>query len=241
MRACTLCTVAQTHKRTNAPHCTLHTAHCTLYTKTHGSPNHSTPTTIKQGRRGGRSGVRRCIRIDVLSSLPSVFPFSPQSSSRYSQEHKKTAPFFEKKRKLERKRKQKKRKNAKSQFWLRITRKVDATGPDFGCKFRLRRSPGASESVFGPRTVQFLTIVYVFSYFFCVAYLWRSLNTARFSDDSHFFVVTLSGGFCKNAFFHFFDEKCALRTYSVSMAFGDFRTQNYFFQLFFSDALWRLL
>ena len=37
-----------------------------------------------------------------------------------------------------------KRKNAKSQFWLRITRKVDATGLDFGCKFRLRRSPGAS-------------------------------------------------------------------------------------------------
>merc|ERR1712093_739473 len=57
----------------------------------------TTTTTIKQGRRGGRSGVRRCIRIDVLSSLPSVFPFSPQSSSRYSQEHKKTAPFFQKK------------------------------------------------------------------------------------------------------------------------------------------------
>ena len=70
-------------------------------------------------------------------------------------------------------------------------------------------------------------------HFFCVGYLWRSLNTARFSDDSHFFVVTLSGGFCKNAFFHFFDEKCALRTYSVSMAFGDFRTQNYALPLFF--------
>ena len=115
---------------------------------------------------------------------------------------------------------------------MRITRKVDATGPDFGCKFRLRRSPGASKSVFGPVTAPFLSIFYFFS-FFCVAYLWRSLNTARFSDDSHFFVVTLSGGFCKNAFFHFFDEKCALRTYSVSMAFGDFRTQNYFFPLFF--------
>ena len=121
---------------------------------------------IKQGRRGGRSGVRRCIRIDVLSSLPSVFPFSPQSSSRYAQEHKKTAPFFQKKRKLERKRKQKKRKNAKSQFWLRITRKVDATGRDFGCKFRLRRSPGASERVFGPITAPFLTIFDFFSFFF---------------------------------------------------------------------------
>ena len=61
---------------------------------------------------------------------------------------------------------------------------------------------------------------------FCVAYLWRSLNTARFSDDPHFFAATLSGGFCKNALFHSFDETCALRTYSVSMAFGDFRTQN---------------
>merc|ERR1712093_254350 len=66
---------------------------------------------------------------------------------------KKLRHFFQKKRKLERKRKQKKRKNAKSQFWLRIPRKVDATGPDFGCKFRLRRSPGASESVFGAETV----------------------------------------------------------------------------------------
>ena len=103
----------------------------------------------------------------MLSSLPSVFPFSPQSSSRYSQEHKKTAPFFQKKRKLERKRKQKKRKNAKSQFWLRITRKVDATGRDFGCKFRLRRSPGASESGFGPRTAPFLMIFCFFSFFLC--------------------------------------------------------------------------
>ena len=96
----------------------------------------------------------------MLSSLPSVFPFSPQSSSRYSQEHKKTAPFFQKKRKFEKKRKPKKRKNAKSQFWLRITRKVDATGRDFGCKFRLRRSPGASESVFGPETVPFLAFLF---------------------------------------------------------------------------------
>ena len=49
------------------------------------------------------------------------------------------------------------KKNAKSQFWLRITRKVDATGPDFGCKFRLRRSPGASESVFGAETMSFFS------------------------------------------------------------------------------------
>ena len=101
----------------------------------------------------------------MLSSLPSVFPFSPQSSSRYSQEHKKTVPFFQKKRKLERKRKQKKRKNAKSQFWLRITRKVDATGRDFGCKFRLRRSPGASESAFRPILARFLANFHFFSYF----------------------------------------------------------------------------
>ncbi len=136
---------------------------------------------------------------------------------------KKQRHFFKKK-KIGKK--NKKKKNAKSQFWLRITRKVDATGPDFGCKFRLRRSPGASESVFGPITAPCLTFFYFFFIFVCVAYLWRSLNTARFSDNSHFFVVTLSGGFCKNAFFHVFDEKCALRTYSVSMAFGDFRTQN---------------
>ena len=98
---------------------------------------------------------------------------------------KKAAPFFEKKRKLERKRKQKKRKNAKSQFWLRITRKVNATGPDFGCKFRLRRSPGASKSVLGPVTAPFLAIFHLF-FFFGVAYLWRSFNTAHFSDNSRF-------------------------------------------------------
>ena len=74
---------------------------------------------------------------------------------------------FIKQRKLERKRKPKKRKNAKSQFWLRITRKVDATGRDFGCKFRLRRSPGASERVFGPITAPCLTIFYFFPFFLC--------------------------------------------------------------------------
>ena len=73
---------------------------------------------------------------------------------------KKIAPFFQKKRKLERKRNQK-NENAKSQFWLRITRKVDATGRDFGCKFRLRRSPGASESVFRPWLARFLANFHV--------------------------------------------------------------------------------
>ena len=99
----------------------------------------------------------------------------------------KNSAIFQKNIKLERKKPKNKKtkKNAKSQFWLRRTRKVDATGPDFGCKFRLRRSPGASESVFGPEAVQFL-VFFLFFFFFCVAYFWRSFNTARFSDDSRF-------------------------------------------------------
>ena len=70
---------------------------CILYISPTPPPRIQYVLCIKQGRRGGRSGVRRCIRIDVLSSLPSVFPFSPQSSSRYSQEHKKQRHFFKKK------------------------------------------------------------------------------------------------------------------------------------------------
>ena len=69
---------------------------------------------------------------------------------------KKQRQFFKKK-KIGKEKKTKKRKNAKSQFWLRITRNVDATSRDFGCKFRLRRSPGASESVFGPMAVPFFS------------------------------------------------------------------------------------
>ena len=80
---------------------------------------------------------------------------------------KKQRHFFKKKHNWKGKENKKKRKNAKSQFWLRITRKVDATGPDFGCKFRLRRSPGASKSGFGPITAPFLTIFCFFSLFLC--------------------------------------------------------------------------
>ena len=114
--------------------------------------------------------------------------------------------FFLKKQKIGKKNKQKKqekRKTAKSQFWLRITRKVDATGRDFGCKFRLRRSPGASERVFRPITAPFLTIFYVF-HFFGVAYLWRSLNTARFSDDSRFLCLAYLWRSSIKSFFLFF-------------------------------------
>ena len=70
---------------------------------------------------------------------------------------------FLKKQKIGKKKKTKKQKNVKSQFWLRITRKVDATGPGFGCKFRLWRSPGASESVFRLILARCLAIVYCFS------------------------------------------------------------------------------
>ena len=72
---------------------------------------------------------------------------------------------------MERQKNKKKLKTAKSQFWLRITRKVDATGRDFGCKFRLRRSPGASESVFRPISACFLTnfhFLYSFLAMFCM-------------------------------------------------------------------------
>ena len=155
---------------------------------------------IKQGRRGGRSGVRRCIRIDVLSSLPSVFPFSPQSSSRCSQEHKKTAPFYKKKENWKEKENKKKRKNAKSQFWLRITRKVDATGPDFGCKFRLRRSPGASESVFRPVTAPNLAILYFFIYFLCDVVMWFLQYSPCFRRFPIFAFGVLIGLFHKTAF-----------------------------------------
>ena len=51
----------------------------------------------------------------------------------------------------------------------------------------------------------------------------------------------LMGFFHKIVFFCFFDEKCALRTCGVFMAFCDFRTQNWCLPLFFCGALWRLL
>ena len=49
----------------------------------------SDDTFINQARRGGRSGVRGCIRIDELSSLPSDFPFKidPQKIERYPTTH----------------------------------------------------------------------------------------------------------------------------------------------------------
>ena len=124
----------------------------------------------------------------MLSSLPSVVPFSPQSSSRCSQEHKKQRHFFKKKGnwKENKNKKEKNKKKAKSQFCLRRTRKVDATGPDFGCKFRLRRSPGASENVFRPILARFLVNFHVFSYFVWQCFVWTCFDTARFSDNSRF-------------------------------------------------------
>ena len=116
---------------------------------------------------------------------------------------KKQRHFFKKKENWKEK-ENKKTKKTKSQFWLRITRKVDATGRDFGCKFRLRRSPGASESVFGPETAPCLAICYVFFILFCVAYLWRSFNTARFSDDSRFLRLAYLWASCTNLCFAFF-------------------------------------
>ena len=73
---------------------------------------------------------------------------------------------------------------------------------------------------------------YLFSHFFCVAWLESSFNTARFSDDSRFLCLAyLVGSFIK-VFFPFFYENCALRTCAVAMEFGDFRTQNRFFHFF---------
>ncbi len=61
---------------------------------------------------------------------------------------------------------------------------------------------------------------------FCVAFVWTCFDTARFPDNSRFFrLAYLWVSFIKTCF-PFFDEKCALRTCGVFMAFCDFRTQN---------------
>ena len=122
-----------------------------------------------QGRRGGRSGVRRCIRIDMLSSLPSVFPFSPQSSSRYSQEHKKTAPFFQKKRKTIGKKQNKKTKKQKKTPNLsfgcaepeKLTRRAVILDANSGCGGR----PGPPRVYLGPRQCNFCRFLFNFHVF----------------------------------------------------------------------------
>ena len=164
------------------------------------------------------------------------------------------------KKKWKEQKKNKNQKNAKSQFWLRRTRKVDATGLDFGCKFRLRRSPGASESVFWPILARFLANFHFFHIFwamFCIDLFWYDPFFRQFLlfafgvlisffyknvffvflmkntlwghvacswhlvTSGHkiicfpFLFVALSGGFYKNAFFHFFDEESVLVTCGV--------------------------
>ena len=81
-----------------------------------------------------------------------------------------------------------------------IIRKVGATGPDFGCKFRLRRSPGASESVFRPKLARSLANFRFFH--ICLAMFCMDLfRYGPFFRQFPFFAFgVLMGFFYKNAF-----------------------------------------